>query len=100
MTAAGVQELLLDAFDDEFGQGSATTYFTKFIETGGPWAFEALSAVTTEATEVRTALPRTHCLRITELAHGVAGWMGGPEGSDKYALSNMRSAFRVRMQER
>ena len=86
MTAAGVQELLLDAFDDEFGQGSATTYFTKFIETGGPWTFEALSAVTAEATEVRTALPRKHCLRITELAHGVAEWMGGPEGSDKYAF--------------
>ena len=77
MTAAAVVELLHDAFADEFSEQRAEAYFSKFIRTGEPWTFETLSAVTTEATETHTALPRKHCRRITRLAHGVGEWACG-----------------------
>jgi len=86
MTAAAVVELLHDAFIEEFNERRAEAYFSRFMETGDPWTFETLSKVTIEVTEARTTLPRKHCSRITRLAHEVAEWMGGPAGSDKYAL--------------
>ena len=86
MTAAAVVELLHDAFIEEFNERRAEAYFSRFMETGEPWTFETLSEVTIEVTEARTTLPRKHCSRITRLAHEVAEWVGGPVGSDKYAL--------------
>ena len=86
MTAAAVVELLHDAFIDEFNARRAEAYLSRFMETGEPWTFETLSAVTVEAVETHTALPQKHCRRITRLAHEVAEWMGGPADSEKYAL--------------
>ena len=60
MTAAAVVELLHDAFIEEFNERRAEAYFSRFLETGEPWTFETLSAVTVESTETHTTLPRKH----------------------------------------